>query len=143
MKSSWDEFDHLERPPAGGELLPYTAWGALVAWGLGPRHCVLARQGPSMSRHHDSDGRSWVAPTTDEDLAWVNGGVVEGATRWGLPAPHVGYDFIAVLPASVSVRQLTGAVNGALQPIPVTDPAAEAAAALAAIDELLTRAGAR
>lgn len=69
--------------------------------------------------------------------------VAEAANHWGLPTPHRGWDFIAVLPAGVTVRQVTGAVNSALELIPVTQPAAEAAAALAAIDELLTRAGAR
>jgi hypothetical protein len=141
MTTSWDEFDRLEQPPAAGEVLPYTGWGALVAWGLGPRFAVLTPRTPPLVRH-DCDGHRWLAPPTAEDLADTDEFLTVIATRWGLPAPPLGWDFIAVLPASVSIDELTGATIAALEPVPVTEPAAEAAAALAAIDELLSRAGA-
>lgn len=109
---SWDDFDRRQHPPVDGQVLPYTPWGALVAWGLGPRLVVLAPPPPPMTRH-ERNGRRWVAPTTEEDLAWIDEHLIDGTTRWGLPAPPVRWDFVAVLPETVTLRRVTGAVNGA------------------------------
>lgn len=139
MTSSWDEFDRLEQPPAAGELLPYTAWGALIAWGLGPHHCVLAPRTPPMVRH-DCDGRQWLEPPTAEDIADVDDHVAEVAHHWGLPTPPPrGWDFIAVLPTDITIDQVYGTVNDALETLPVTQPTAAAAAALTALAQLLHR----
>jgi hypothetical protein len=92
-----------------------------------------------MVRHY-CDGRQWLEPPTAQDIADVDDDVAEVTRHWGLPAPPPrGWDFIAVLPNDITVREVYGTVNGALETVPVTQPTAAAGAALTALAQLLHR----